>query len=193
MKKILATSLLCLGSLSAQADIAGMKAGVEYWPTSDHKNSGSAYFQLEPPIPLLPNLSVRANRLETKDYSLTNYDISGYYEILDNDLVSIDLGAGLHYLSPGSNQRNLGNETLGMLTSDIELLPDNQLSFYGKMNLAKGSDATMTDINLGARLRLISGIYVQAGYKQYKLEQDSASADFSDTIEGPVLGLHLDI
>ena len=193
MKKIIGASLLLLGSTLAQADIAGAKAGLEYWPTKDHDDAISAYAQLEHPIPLLPNLAVRGTYIEGNYYNLNNYDFYGYYEILDNDLVSIDLGFGAHQISRSGSLVTLVDDTMPMITSDIELMPGSNVSFYGKMNYAENDDTRMTDLSAGVRFNIIPGINLQAGYRQYELEQQGTLLKFSDTIEGATMGLHIDI
>ena len=190
MKKLLSASLLIAASLNVQADIAGLKGGVEYWPVKSDNNAGSAYFQLEHPMPLLPNLAVRGTRVEDKEYTLTTYDTFGYYEIFDNSLVSLDLGAGLHRIEAGNYSTNIDDDTLGMVTTDIELLPDNDVSFYSKINYARSSDSRVTDTGIGVRLNILAAFYFQAGYRQYDLDQDDG---FSDTIKGVTAGLHVDL
>ncbi len=188
MKKAIPLSFLLLTSTLTQADIIGAKGGLDYWHTKDHDKAGSIYAQIEHPIPLVPNVALRATSIEGDTDSLNNVDAYGYYEILDNDLVSIDLGAGLHNIS-GSRHYN---DTLPMAVADAEWLPGSQVSYYSKLNYAKNSDATVTDISAGARLQLLPAIYLQAGYRHYEVETDNAGGHF-DTIKGFTAGIHLDI
>ncbi|USE37216.1 TIGR04219 family outer membrane beta-barrel protein [Endozoicomonas sp. SCSIO W0465] len=190
MKKTISLSLLLLSSTLTQADIIGAKAGVDYWHTKDHGKAGSAYVQIEHPVPLVPNVALRAITVEGEGEadSLNNVDAYGYYEILDNDLVSMDLGAGLHNIS-GSRHYN---ETLPMAVADAEWFPGSQISYYSKLNYAKNADATVTDISAGARFQLLSAIYLQAGYRHYEMETDNAGGH-SDTIKGLTAGLHIDM
>ncbi|USE36336.1 TIGR04219 family outer membrane beta-barrel protein [Endozoicomonas sp. SCSIO W0465] len=188
MKKTISLSLLLLTSTLAQADIIGAKAGLDYWHTKDHGKAGSAYAQIEHPVPLLPNVALRATTLEGDVDGLNNVDAFGYYEILDNDLVSIDLGAGLHNIS-GSRHYN---ETLPMAVADAEWFPGSQISYYSKLNYAKNTDATVTDISAGARFQLLPAIYLQAGYRHYDMETDNDNGH-SDTIKGLTAGLHIDM
>ncbi|MFQ6371632.1 TIGR04219 family outer membrane beta-barrel protein [Shewanella sp. YIC-542] len=81
----------------------------------DSSSRYSFWVALEHPLPLVPNLKIRENHLE-EDAALTNgnlvfagvnysgdvsanmdlgnTDFIGYYELLDNDILSLDVGAG---------------------------------------------------------------------------------------------------
>ncbi|MCT7942366.1 TIGR04219 family outer membrane beta-barrel protein [Shewanella holmiensis] len=138
-KTLVATALFGLLSVSSAqaATVMGFKVGGDIWNTDasgtfnadsnagnatgpaqnydyGSKTQGSVWLAIEHPIPLVPNLKIRENRLEasgSKDSSdfyynqvnftgastvyndLSNTDFVLYYEILDNDLVALDLGA----------------------------------------------------------------------------------------------------
>ncbi|RCU51589.1 MULTISPECIES: TIGR04219 family outer membrane beta-barrel protein [Corallincola] len=136
--KIFAT-LLTGGALiaapAAMADtIAGLYVGAQYWHMSadgsvgsdttmedfnlSDDDKGAVWLALEHPVPLLPNLKLRYNQLDTDgeadvtdfefggetynglattDLDLDHLDIIMYYEILDNDTVWLDLGLNLKY------------------------------------------------------------------------------------------------
>lgn len=88
----------------------------------DDKNLSSFYIKLEHPVPLLPNIKLQRNSLTSdgtttlnrtfefdnqvfavgtdvaQDLDLSNIDATFYYEILDNDLVSLDLGVTAKYI-----------------------------------------------------------------------------------------------
>ena len=80
----------------------------------DSSSQGSIWVAVEHPIPLVPNVKIRQNSLDadgsadvtdfnfggtsytgnvTTNTDLSNTDFVLYYEILDNDIVSLDLGA----------------------------------------------------------------------------------------------------
>nr|MDT0253794.1 TIGR04219 family outer membrane beta-barrel protein [Endozoicomonas sp.] len=188
MKKAFCLSLLLLSSTTIHADIIGAKAGLDYWQTKDHGKAGSVFGQIEHPVPLLPNIALRATAIEGKTDSLNNVDAYGYYEILDNDLVSIDLGAGLHRI----NGSRYYDETLPMVVADIELFPGSDFSYYSKVNYSKKSAESVTDISAGARLRLFPAIHLQVGYRHYDIKTDNAAAR-SATIQGFTAGIYMDI
>ena len=129
-----------LASGAAQADtLLGLYIGADGWRTATDgsfantsqlqefnfadKTQQSYYVALEHPIPLLPNIRLQHNELQSAgitalsaDFSfagesftvdtelqnqidLTNNDYVLYYEILDNDLVSLDLGVNAKYIN----------------------------------------------------------------------------------------------
>lgn len=188
MKKTLSLSLLLLSSTMAQADIAGAKAGLEYWRTSDHGNAGSAYVQIEHPIPLMPNVAARGTTVEGKANSLNSIDLYGYYEVLDNSLTSIDLGLGLHHTNGFFNN----DHTLAMAVVEAEWLPDSQVSYYTRLNYALNADDTVSDFGAGVRIQLFPAVYLQAGYRYYDIRADNNGVQ-SDEVKGFTAGVHIDI
>jgi outer membrane protein len=127
----------CLAASSASADtIYGIYAGVQGWNMDakgsfgqvtngvsssanfnfDKESQSSFYLAIEHPIPLLPNVKVKRNSMETTGNStlngtfvfggetfsitsqlntvvdLSNTDYILYYELLDSDLATIDFG-----------------------------------------------------------------------------------------------------
>ena len=188
MKKTLSLSLLLLSSTVAQADILGAKAGLAYWPTSDDGNGGSAYVQIEHPIPLVPNIAARGTTVAGKTNSLNSLDLYGYYEVLDNALLSLDLGAGLHHFNGFFND----HQTLAMAVVDAQWLPKSQVSYYTRLNYSFNFDDTVNDLGAGVRLQLFPAIYLQAGYRYYDVHTGDNVA-LKDTVKGFTAGLHIDI
>ncbi|BAJ00432.1 TIGR04219 family outer membrane beta-barrel protein [Shewanella violacea] len=158
-KTLLACALLAsLVGTSAQAStLIGFKVGGDYWKADtsgtfaengqtqqdfnySSSSQGSIWVAFEHPIPLVPNVKIRENRLDTsgngvadgfafagQDYNgeiststdLSNTDFILYYELLDNDLVSLDLGAA-YKMMHGSFRVN-DRVTSGRVNSEIEL------------------------------------------------------------------------
>ncbi len=198
MKKLIGlfstAALLISASISVQADIIGAKAGYEYWQTKDNDGANSVYLQLEHPIPLLPNLAVRATQLDSTRLDVNIYDLSGYYEILDNDNISLDFGAGLQRLDSGKINLEKFTDTVPMLTSDLELFPKSRFSFYARLNAGQNSETSMYDLQAGMRLRMLAGFRLQAGYREYKLDLDGTKdITREQTVRGPLLALHWDL
>ena len=195
MKKALCTTaLLVTASMNSQADVIGAKAGYDFWKTANHGDAHTVYVQIEHPIPLVPNVALQANKIDSDKLELNSYDLSGYYEILDNGNVSLDLGLGLRRLDSGKIYNQSFSDTLPMLTADMTLFPDRQFSFYGKINAGKSSDSTITDASAGVRFALFAGASLQASYRSYTLDLDGTKGvNNKETIRGPQIGLHIDI
>ena len=87
---------------------------------NDDSSQGSVWITVEHPMPFVPNVKIRQNSLESSsnisdaDFTFNNNYFSGdlsvindlsntdfvlYYDILDNDLVSVDLGAAYKLMS----------------------------------------------------------------------------------------------
>ena len=188
MKKTLGLSLLLLSCTVAQADILGAKAGLDYWHTNGDGNGGYAYVQLEHPIPLVPNIAARGTTIKGRTNTLNSVDLYGYYEILDNAFISLDLGAGLQHFNSKLNN----DHTLAMAVVDAELLPDNQVSYYTKLHYSFNADDKVSDLGAGVRLQLFPAVYLQAGYRYYDLHVNNNNA-LSDVIKGFTAGVHVDI
>ena len=141
MKRLMQAAVvsLALGMTTAQADFVGLFLGLDGWDmdssgrfgsngleeqkfTLDNETKISYFIALEHPVPLLPNIRVRGNDLDTSgqetitarfefngiifdidedvtvDFAIQNTDFTLYYELFDNDLVSFDLGLTGKYL-----------------------------------------------------------------------------------------------
>ncbi|TKB47704.1 TIGR04219 family outer membrane beta-barrel protein [Thalassotalea mangrovi] len=135
MKKLALATTLALSSFIAQADtIAGVYIGGQVWDMQadgsfgstenlqmfelEDDKKGSYWAALEHPIPLLPNLKLRQNELDTTgmaevadfqfgdriyngdtlvDAELDHLDVIMYYELFDNAIFSIDFGVNFKY------------------------------------------------------------------------------------------------
>ncbi|QIR15669.1 TIGR04219 family outer membrane beta-barrel protein [Shewanella aestuarii] len=101
------------GTFNADSNLGGGTGPAQSF-NYDSKSQGSVWIAIEHPIPFVPNIKIRENQLEGKgkqtdsdfyfngvDFfgkstaynDLSNTDFVLYYEILDNDLVALDLGA----------------------------------------------------------------------------------------------------
>ncbi|EDQ01969.1 TIGR04219 family outer membrane beta-barrel protein [Shewanella benthica] len=161
-KTLVACALLAslVGTSAQAASLIGFKVGGDYWQADtsgtfagngqpqqdfDYSSSsqGSLWVAIEHPIPLLPNVKIRENRLDAsgnatlasgtlmsfggtdfRDNISTNTDLSNtdfilYYELLDNDLVALDLGAA--YKKMHGSFRVNDKATSGRVNSEIEL------------------------------------------------------------------------
>lgn len=134
-KTLISIAILAASPMLAQADtLAGVYAGAQYWDMQadgafgsnnrlqeydlKDEGKGSVWIAIEHPVPLLPNVKLRYNQMDTDgsadvvdfsfggrtfngastvDAELDHFDGIFYYEILDNDLVAIDLGVNVKY------------------------------------------------------------------------------------------------
>ncbi|WP_025565350.1 TIGR04219 family outer membrane beta-barrel protein [Psychromonas sp. SP041] len=102
-KQVLAAAVAATMSMPAMADFLGVYAGLDYSTNettlgndSDRSNNISGYVAFEHFIPLVPNVKIKYNDLTNHHFDEDNSSTTNgilYYEILDNGLVEIDLGA----------------------------------------------------------------------------------------------------
>ncbi|WP_144214331.1 TIGR04219 family outer membrane beta-barrel protein [Shewanella donghaensis] len=241
-KTLLATTLLGLLSISsAQAStLVGFKVGGDYWQadTSGSFNSddgvaqtynydsdaqGSVWIAIEHPIPLVPNIKIRENRLEGKgsqansDFTFNDHQFSGattayndlsntdfvlYYEILDNDIVALDLGAAYKQMHGSIRVQDPGHPEEVDVDSGIVMAYANAevgvpgLGLYAFADVMLGIDeSSVYDINAGLGWKF-DGIAldtaIRVGYREFKFDVD----DFSSTTQnmsfkGAFAGLEL--
>jgi len=104
MKKILLASLFAATSFSASADmLVGGDFELNTWVQTQtvgdngSDTSGNLTFEgsIEHFIPLVPNLKLAQSIVAGDDLEYTKRDFTLYYEILDNDVASLDLGVGV--------------------------------------------------------------------------------------------------
>ncbi|MGJ8691604.1 MAG: TIGR04219 family outer membrane beta-barrel protein [Thalassotalea sp.] len=170
----------------------------------DEKNS-NFYAALEHPIPLIPNLKLSSTDLTTKgngtvDFSFGGADFNGdvntdidlsyvdytlYYEIFDNDLLSIDVGItgrnfdGEIMVSDSSDPSNNGSLDVSGVVPMVYLstvvgLPFTGFNVFAEGNLLSFDDHTLYDYQAGISYEVLDNIAVDfninLGYRATKLE-----------------------
>lgn len=176
----------------------------------DKETQGSVYIALEHPIPLVPNVKIKHNQMSTQgktlidstfkfggeiyntntslttETDLTNTDFIFYYELLDNDLVSLDFGLNVKRFDGQFDVVNLDQAqassesftgfvpmaygavkfTVPML--DIEIFADGSMLSVG--------DHSLYDYEIGVAYTFIDNLAVdltfQLGYRSIQLELD---------------------
>ncbi|MGL4476227.1 MAG: TIGR04219 family outer membrane beta-barrel protein [Shewanella sp.] len=227
MKKVLLVSSLfaAMAAGSASADtLLGFKVGADYWMADtsgtfanegaiqpnynfDSSSQGSLWFAFEHPIPLIPNVLVRENRVKD-DYSsaatsgkvdLSNTDYVLYYELLDNDLVSLDVG-GAYKLMHGSYRTTLSNTDID---SGIVMAYANAmvgipgLGLFGFADVMAGlNETSVHDVQLGLGWKFDGALLdtsVRVGYRQFNFDANNFSGANSDLkFDGVFAGVELD-
>ena len=152
---------------------------------------------LEHPIPMLPNLKGAYSAVKSDKYEYTKLDATAYYEVLDNDLVSIDLGLGASKYMDGKFN-NIGfTGTLPHLYVDAELsLPMISSTLYTDIKYMDYNDNKVTDAMAGLRydFNLVAAdLGVKAGYRVQSINtQDLGGQTFDIKTDGYFVGLHAD-
>jgi outer membrane protein len=194
----------------------------------DKESQNSYYLAIEHPIPLIPNFKVKRNTMETNgDTTLTgtfvfgdetfsttsqlstivdlsNTDYILYYELLDNDLVTIDFGINAKNVDGVLDVVNKNDATqtaretfdgfVPMLYGNVELgLPFTGLGVFAEGSLLSVGDHTLYDYEAGIGYTFIDNVAVdltlQLGYRAVKLELDdlddiNSNLDFDGVFVG---------
>lgn len=190
------------------------------------------YVSLEHPIPLVPNIKLRNNPLENdgtvtlnSDFDfegttfpsgtevathsdLTNRDLILYYELLDNSLVSLDLGANFKWIDGSMNANSVSTPSL-QASQDIQVVVP---MLYGKIRADLwgtglygaaeanyiGMDSNhLQDYQVSVGYALIDNLAItlniEAGYRVMDLQVDDVDDIYADfKTDGAWLGLSLD-
>ena len=198
----------------------------------DDKTFSSFYAALEHPIPLVPNIKIKYTQLEldgstnltdtfefggqdftvgTKANLITDFshmDYTFYYELFDNDLVSIDFGLTVKHFDgdatvSGTVNGDSKTETidfsapipLGYLRGEVGL-PLTGLSIFAEGNLLAIDDSKIQDYKVGIAWEFIDNLAVdvaiRAGYRSFVIELDDVD-DISTDLDssGPFAGLQV--
>ena len=196
-KSLLASAIMAVSSTflaiapsSAEA-IVGAKVGYNYWHTANHGAFHTMYGQFEHFIPFVPNAGVRYSSVDDRRMKFDSYDAYGYYSLLDNGNIAFDLGAGLRRYDSGKTKGASFSDTVPMLTTELVLLEDANMSYYARADFGKNSDTSFRDIELGLRFKLMAGFNLQTGYRNYTLDLDGTRrADNKERLRGLNLGIH---
>jgi len=194
----------------------------------DDEKQQSFYVALEHPIPILPNIKIRENELSsqglvtlTQDFTyngqgyaagtalgstvdLSHTDFTLYYEIFDNDLLTVDLGLtakkvdGLLAVRDAQSENRLQSD--GWISTGYAQvrvgIPATDLTVYGLANAITVDDSSIRDVEAGIEYRMIENLAIdlnlQLGYRDVKIELDDLDGIYSDLqFKGPYLGLEI--
>lgn len=197
----------------------------------DDKTNANLYVALEHPVPFLPNIKVSRTGLDTAgfatvetafqfgdrvylantdlitDIEMTGTDFILYYEILDNDLVSIDVGLNGKYIdgtilvSEADGDQEATEAFSGVVPmgyAKVEVgLPFTGLGAYAEGSFLSIDDSSVTDIQVALTYSFVESLALdmtlQAGYRSMVVDIEdfddlNANLDFT----GVFIGLEFD-
>lgn len=197
----------------------------------DDQTNGSFYVALEHPVPLIPNIKINRTMLDTNgvttltstfefndevysantdlttDIEMTGTDFILYYEILDNDLVSIDVGINGKYIdgtimvSETSGNRMVSEDFSGVIPmgyAKAEVgLPFTGLGLYAEGSFLALGDSTVSDFQAAITYSFVETLALdmtlQAGYRTMKVELDDLDDLYTNLdFKGVYVGLEFD-
>ncbi|CAM3648280.1 hypothetical protein VA7868_01453 [Vibrio aerogenes CECT 7868] len=194
--------LAALPVCSANADVLlGGDIEVNAW-SQDYERDGQGdgddvsytlEASIEHPVPLIPNIRYAHSSVDADSFKYTKQDVTLYYEILDNDLVSFDVGAGLTYLSDGEldGQSFEGYVPNAYAAAEIGI-PGTPLFIFGKGSGISYSDYKMFDASAGIQYSIGMGIFdleLQVGYRTQSFNLKSFD-DLPTTLDADASGYY---
>lgn len=213
MKKILLASLLTSASFYASADmLIGGDIEMNVWQQdqtttyggTDHDGGSNTALTFEGSIehfiPLIPNIKFAQSSVDGDHLKYTKRDFTLYYEILDNDFVSVDAGLGVTDLSDGEVYAGSWKNFEGyvpQLYAAAELgIPGTPFFVFAKGNGIAYSDNHMLDFSVGAQysIPLIAfDLEIQGGYRVQRFDlEDFDDANVDSQTDGIFLGANID-
>ena len=219
-----------LGADGWQSAVTGSFANSEQLQrfNFNDKTQTSYYVALEHPLPLLPNIRLQHNALEAQGNTtlnanfsfagdsfaasstlrngvdLTNTDYILYYEIVDNDLLSLDLGLNAKYIKGSvavadtANSGAVGvqraSQLMPMLYSAAMIgLPLTGLDIFAQGSVISYDGSHVYDAQAGLAYAVLDNLAidlrVKVGYRAVELQLDDiddlyANIDFTGVFAG---------
>jgi len=193
------------GSAQYQGDVIDLEKDLKW------ENEGDMFVKayIEHPIPIIPNIKVgytsfghsgsgavnssfrfggQSFNLNTDidtEFDLKMYDLTLYYEILDN-WVNLDLGVNVKYIDGLLSVKGTDSVTNQLIDESADFkvpipmlyakarfdVPSTDLSFQAEGNYINFEGNTLYDAEIGVRYTFALGFGLEAGYKTMKLELD---------------------
>lgn len=184
----------------------------------------ASYLAFEHPIPLLPNIMLRNASLDLTGNSVSGINVYGgsnitsatanvdqtdavlYYELLDNGLVSFDLGVNLRKVdgdfSVYSSNNVLVEETrfsgyVPMLYAAAEIgIVTTGLSVYGDFNALSVGDHSLRDYQAGIAYQFVDSALIdmsaRVGFRKLTIDLQDLDGINSDlSVDGVTAGLRV--
>ena len=182
-------------------------------------NSAVIYLSIEHPVPMVPNVRLRQSHLSTNanvslnnftfggqtfnsnheaEVTIKNVDLTLYYEILDNDLVSVDFGLTGKFLdgkaSVDTTSENISG-VIPMLYGSTKIgIPSTELSLFGEAHGLSFEDSKILDYQIGAEYKFVDNLVIdaslRAGFRDFSIKLDGFDDLNTDwTFKGPFVGI----
>lgn len=183
------TSLLMIGSAPAWCadSLVDVKVAADMWFPStkidntrrDDAHSPVLNLALEHQLPYLPNMSIRYTNLDADYASYDKYDYTFYYNILDRDLMTFDVGIALtqyensDYQAKDGQKYSFDDLTFNWYAHAEISLPDSNFDIIGQFEFGDNDDVKSSDVIAGVQyvVPLSTGeLSFRGGYRVIDLE-----------------------
>lgn len=197
---------------ASAATLLGFEAGVYTWQTSTSgsydgvdtsgfKDSDNTvtYFAFEHPVPIVPNIKLQMTDMVSttagSSVDLSNTDSTLYYEILDNSLISVDIGLTARAFSGEYNNAGtvtaMNDTSYLMYASAVIGIPGTGLSIGMETSQSAGLDKNeINDIKIRLSYEIMAGLGVELGQRTVTMTlEESAPNTQSLEFDGTYLAL----
>ncbi|GAA0406686.1 TIGR04219 family outer membrane beta-barrel protein [Cocleimonas flava] len=152
---------------------------------------------IEHPVPLIPNFKLSLSEVNSDAYEYTKIDYTAYYEILDNDAISIDVGLGISQFEGGKYLSQSFSGATPHAYFDAEVaLPFLNTTLYTDIHYLNYDGNQITDAIAGLRydFNLVAvDLGLKAGYRVQSFDaKDFDDLSFDLKTDGYFVGLHAD-
>ena len=173
------------------------EAGSAVGSISGDDQSIFASATIEHPVPLIPNFKLSLSEVNNDSYEYTKIDYTAFYEILDNDAISIDVGLGISQFEGGKYLSQTFSGATPHAYVDAELaLPFLNTTLYTDIHFLNYDGNQITDAIAGLRydFNLVAvDLGLKAGYRVQSFDaKDFDDLSFDITTDGYFVGLHAD-
>ena len=196
-------AVLAVVATPATADVLGAKVGVDYvysdlkvngFTANEHQDNYHAYAAFEHFIPLLPNALVEYSTFGSSAMGFDQASATAYYELLDNSLMSLDLGAGYSRYTDVQVGSDVSSQSSPHAYVAAEVfLPVTNFSVFADAKVFGWQDVTGEEVRAGVRfaLELPVELGVRAGYTLTNVTFDDAlgGSDLKFESDGWMLGV----
>ena len=203
------------GSITSDIGGANTTADLENGLLLSSNAEGYMFFAIEHPVPLVPNLKYVNTKLShsgsgnvvttfgtytagtavTTTFKLDQTDAILYYEILDNDLVSFDIGINLKMID-GEAVVDADvapfSATVPMLYAAAEIGLPSDFALVGEISALGTGGNSITDVAAKVKYTTDFGLGVEAGIRTQSIEVDADSVTGNMTFSGIFAGAYFE-
>jgi outer membrane protein len=178
MKNITTIAILMVTALNANAKdliIGSFEYNnwqSEYSSYSDIKFKDSNYFgkaTVELEDVSFPNFHYSFSSVDYEDFSYIQDNMTFYYEVYDENNITLDLGVGITYISNGKLYNDEFDAHLFNLYAGTEItIPDTDLTVFSNITVAQLQSSSVIDFILGAGYHfdiMQTTLCLQVGFK----------------------------
>ena len=195
LRSCLYAAVLLLAGPAVHADRLGFTIGgdVLALPTSTATKKGlldntTLFARFEHPLPLFPNVEIRRSHSATQQFDNNRTDLTGYYQIFDNDWINLDVGLGagrMQWTTDATHQNRDKTYGFFMVEASFALIERvtpylqvhrgatlSRLFNFGEQapdQIAQGIKdrmGTFSDVEVGLYIDLFAGLSLTVGYSR---------------------------